>query len=341
MILPKLFSKSLTLWVTMFVSLAAFNIPVMAYNPSQPYHPPYVPQPVNYRTTIPVGYPTNPYLMPYGYNETAKEFPQVIMAGVSPSVIDKSDTSFDILALVRPGTKPLQKVSLGWNGGTSPLLNLTHVNTLKNGDQLWKYTLPFTAGYYGNAIVPVKWGRGANQYFIQATDAFTSPAFIQPHVNNFQDYNGSPFPEVSFNEAPRKAAFMDTTKNDYLNYNITKRSVTQVLMAGVSPAIVSIYDTSFDVVVLLRPDTLPIQNVVLKQGGNPSFSLTLEKRKQFTNGDEIWVATYPFRPGTYSVSTVPVVWGTGPGEYSIQVTDVAQQSVTAYPNLRAGDFPAQ
>jgi hypothetical protein len=336
MILPKLFSKSLTPWVTAFASLAAFNTPVMAYYPGQPYVPQ---QPTNYTTAIPVGYPA-PYLMPYGYNEAGRDTSQIIMAGVSPSVIHSTDTSFDVLALVRPGTKPVQKVSLGFDGITTPVFDLTHINTLKNGDQLWKKTYSFTAGAYGNnAIVQIKWGLGANQFFMKATDA--GQTFIPTAgSNNLQDYNGSPFPVVKFSDSPRKTVFMDTTKNDALSYNTTKRTMTQAIMGGVSPAMVDIHDTSFDIVALLRPGTVPIQNVFIKRIPE-NYGYELKKRKKLTNGDEIWVFTYTFPAGHYGVTTIPVVWGTGPGEYTLQVTDTIQQTYLVYPDLKSGNFPAQ
>lgn len=319
-------SKSLIPLATAMLSLAVVSAPVLAKTKSAAVTP--AAKVTNYTTAIPVN--PQPFLMPYGYNDTARSIPQVIMSGVSPSIIDANDTSFEILALVRPGTAPLQKVAFGQGQGGNPLFNysLKLINTLKNGDQFWKYTFAFEAGSFGNGVIPIKWGTGADQFSIQASD-------------KAQGFNGNPFPLITFSSSPSQTAYMDTTKNDVLSYSTIKRVAPQIVMAGVSPAVVDIRDTSFDIVTILRPGLIPIQDVVLKQTGNNLFSIALEKKKVLNNGDQVWVATFPFAAGSFGTSTIPVVWGVGQNEYSIQVVDTAQQSATAYPNLRTGIFPAQ
>lgn len=270
--------------------------------------------------------PSDPELLPLGYHYTARSIPQVIMAGVSPSIIDAADTSFEILALVRPSTSPLQSVTIGQGANPFFTHTLTHINTLANGDQFWKTKFEFPAGSFGNTSIPIKWGNGDNQFYIRATDATQ------------QSKNANAFPSIRIANAPAQTVALDTSKTDQLSYNATKRYVPQIIMAGVSPAIVDILDTSFDVVTILRPGIVPIKSVTLKQSDSPLFGLDLEKKKTLSNGDQIWVANYAFPRGTFSVSTVPIVWGMGTGEFNILVTDIAQQNSTAYPVLRSGNF---
>ncbi|NOT85788.1 MAG: hypothetical protein HOP02_13640 [Methylococcaceae bacterium] len=334
MSLPILFSKTLTPIATALVTLAVCNTPVLADTSTAPY----ILKAVNYTTAIPVT--PQPYLMPYGYNDTARAKSQVVMAGISPSVIDENDTSFEILALVRPGATALQNVTFGQGQNGNPLFNYTlkHINTLKNGDQFWKATYEFQAGAFNGfnkGIVPIRWGTGKDQFTIQTADISSGV------TTGGNGVPGNPFPLLSFGNFPSKTAFLDTTKNDILSYNKTKRVVPQILMAGVSPAVVDITDTSFDVVTILRPGLVPVQDVILKQSGNNLFGINLEKKKVLNNGDEVWVANFPFAAGTYGTTTIPVVWGTSNDDYSLQITDVAQQSSTAYPDLRAGVFAAQ
>lgn len=283
----------------------------------------YRPKVVNFTTTNPA--PS----VNYGYNETARALPQVIMAGVSPSVIDVNDTSFEILALVRPGKVGVQSVTAGQGG--NPFFNqpLKHINTLKNGDQVWKVIFQFDKGTFGNNVFPIKWGTGANQFFLKVTD------INQQTENNYQ------FPQLKFANSPAQAAAVDTVFDDKLSYLSTKRAVPQVIMAGTSPAVVDLLDSSFDIVAIIRPGVVPLQSVLVKQGDNNLFSVAMEKKKELSNGDQIWVFKYAFPQGSFGTTTIPVVWGTAKDEFSIQVIDIAQQVSTAYPVLRSGTFPVQ
>jgi hypothetical protein len=320
MTLSKQLSKSLTPLFSVAVSLALFNTPVIADNIGKTY----APKVRNYTTIM-------------GYNDTTRAKSQVVMAGISPSVINESDTSFDILALVRPGTVPLQKVALAYGLTANPFIDrpLTHINTLKNGDQLWKATYNFDAGTFNNfpkGVFPLKWGNtGADQLSIRTTDGASGSGGAA----------GNPFPQIAIGSFPSQTAVIDTTKDDILSYKKTRRVVPQIIMAGVSPAVVDLSDTAIDIVAILRPGLVPVQEVILKQENNAVFSYALQKKKVLNNGDEIWVTSVDFPAGSFGPSTFPVVWGTAPGEYNIQVVDIAQQSATAYPLLRSGAFPAQ
>lgn len=303
------------------VGLLSVNLPAQADTS-------YTPKVVNYATTIPVGYPS-PALMPFGYFEAARAKPQVIMTGVAPSIIDATDSKFDILALVRPGTNPVQRVALSYSNNQVFITALSHVNTLKNGDQLWKATYSFTPGTFGNSVVPIKWGTGFGDYFAMWSS------------DTLQNYNGSSFPDLRSGIAPRVTPFMDSTKNDVLTYNPTKRAAAQIVMAGVSPAVIDLADTGIDIIAVVRPGKLPLESVQLKQVGSNLFTMTLEKQKELNNGDEIWVTHLPFSAGFWGTSIISVVWGTEPGQFNLQTVDIAQQTAIAYPVLRANNFNVQ
>ncbi|MCX7088317.1 MAG: PKD domain-containing protein, partial [Methylococcales bacterium] len=264
-----------------------------------------------------------------GYNETARAKPQIIMAGVSPSEIDIGDTSFDVLALVRPGILPLQNVTVGQGGNPLFSLAMQQINTLANGDQFWKMTFAFARGTFGNSEIPLAWGSSTGQYFIQAIDQ-------QQQVTG-DDH----FPTLTFANAPAQNIAVDTQHNDKVSYLATKRLEPQVIMAGVTPAIIDITDTSFDIVALVRTGALPIQNVLLKQGGNVLFSVPMSQKTTLSNGDGVWVANYAFLQGAFGIKKMPIAWGSNSGEFSIQVIDSAQKVPAVYPTLKSGNHPAQ
>ena len=261
-----------------------------------------------------------------GYIDTGRVNSQVIMAGVTPSIIDAGDTEFDILALVRPGFFPLQNVTIGQGKGAFNS-SLTHINTLANGDQIWKKTLGFERSAFGKADLIITWGSGDGQYFIRATDT------------NQQSFDANTFPLMKIENAPNQIVNVDTSKDSNLIYNSTKRNLPQIIMAGVSPAIVDIVDTSFDLLTIIRPGALPIKSVILKQGGNNLFSYSMDKRTDLSNGDQLWGTNFAFPQGSFGIQTIPIVWGRSLNEFTIEVIDSAQQKAPGYPLLRSGNYP--
>ena len=261
------------------------------------------------------------------YIQTARVDPQVIMVGVTPSIIDVGDTSFDILALVRPGLYALQDVTVGQGGGTFNA-SMTHVSTLSNGDQIWKQTFDFARGNFGTNDVPISFGSGSSQYFISVTDI---------NQQSVADYN---FPLLNFGNFPAESPYIDSSVPSNISYNTTQRNLPQVIMAGVTPSIVDILDTSFDVLTLVRPGKLPISYVTLTQSGNSLFSYAMQLRAVLGNGDQLWGLNYGFPEDNFGIQTLHIAWGTAPGQYSIQVVDTAQQTSPPYPVLRSGAYPA-
>lgn len=310
----KLFAYTVSSLATAVLTLAA------CHNSAFAASTPYIPKVVNFTTLT---------TKPYGYDDTARLIPQVVLAGVSPSIVHATDTSFDVLALVRPGRQALRSVSLTQGG--NPLFanrSLTHINTLENGDQFWKLTYNFTAGTFGNTNLPIQWGTGLNQFSISASDNSTQATA-----------NPTPFPTLRAGNWSSQSAFVDTTQGSNLSYNKTRRAAPQVLAAGVSPAVIDFADTAFDIVAIVRAGIIPVEKVMVKQGGNNLFNVAMQKKKDLNNGDQIWVANFAFAAGSFGTTTLPVVWGLGLNEYHIQVVDAAEQTSTVYPNIRAGNFP--
>ncbi len=66
-----------------------------------------------------------------------------------------------------------------------------------------------------------------------------------------------------------------------------------------------------------------------------------KQRTTLSNGDQLWAANFAFPQGQFGTQTLPIVWGTWPGEFNLQVIDTAQQVSAGYPVLRSGNFPAR
>ncbi|OQY51056.1 MAG: hypothetical protein B6247_20320 [Candidatus Parabeggiatoa sp. nov. 2] len=76
----------------------------------------------------------------FDYNTTARVYPQVIAAGVTPSKVDLEDTQFEIVALVRPGATAIKRVTLQDTTGKVLAPEMTLAGVLPNGDELYKVT---------------------------------------------------------------------------------------------------------------------------------------------------------------------------------------------------------
>jgi len=111
-----------------------------------------------------------------GYDTTARYDPQVIMAGFSPAILDKKDTQFDVIAIVRPGVAPIGHVTLKNSGKFVTAMNFA--GDLSNGDKMYKFTYIFDQGALGEpqeGYIELKelWGTpGIEMLGIEVTDQF-------------------------------------------------------------------------------------------------------------------------------------------------------------------------
>ncbi|MCP4700948.1 MAG: LamG domain-containing protein [Gammaproteobacteria bacterium] len=117
--------------------------------------------------------------------------PQVIMAGINPSLVHHSDTQFTILAVVRPGAVSIDTVMLALGGNTFNY-GLTSMSTLQNGDQIWGGVFPFAAGSFGTTDYPIVWGKEPGQFAIHVMDTGGQISAIFPTLKfgNYPEIDG-------------------------------------------------------------------------------------------------------------------------------------------------------
>ena len=113
-----------------------------------------------------------------------RAYPQVLAAGFDPQLVDLSDTSFDVVAIVRQGYAPIQTVSLTQNqGGFAQVMNQDEA--LANGDELYRKTLVFARGAFPEMRLSDLFGTQAGQFNITVTDrAQFTHSFPQLRLGN-------------------------------------------------------------------------------------------------------------------------------------------------------------
>ncbi len=267
------------------------------------------------------------------YNSTARVYPQVIAAGVSPSIIDAFDDSeFDVVALVRPGVLPIKRVSFEKVEETQSVFGglkkaMTLAGVLANGDEIYKFTYIFERGQFKDFVLKTTWGSKVGNFNVIAKDG----AENRSHT----------FPYLMVGNYPIQKA--KTKAEKPVNYNKTKRFAPQVIMAGYSPAILDFGDTSFDIIAVVRTGTLPIKHVVLKQSQDGAFSQSMEEAGTLSNGDKIYKATFEYPKGALG-SSEPIsfkdLWGPDATQFGVKVVDEGAQYSHKFPNVEFGNFPA-
>ena len=261
--------------------------------------------------------------IPLSYDTTSRLRPQVIAAGVSPSQVDINDAELDILALVRPGALPIETVSLRQPGGQFELAMIP-AGVLANGDEIYRATFTFRRNAYGTQTMGTAWGPEGDQFNVVVTDS--------GHQRSHS------FPNLEVLNAPAGSAA--TRDREPVGYNTTRRLVPQIVMAGFSPTILDIADSSFDIVALVRDGAIPIDNVSITQnlGG---FPMAMSEAGELTTGDRLFKLTYTYPRGSFPEGTVmSTVWGDEPEQYGIQAVDEAQQRSHRFPDIEFGSYPA-
>lgn len=72
---------------------------------------------------------------------THRELPQVIMAGFSPMLMDRSDEELIVMAIVRAGNSPIKSVTLNNVSDETIVLELAKIHNLPNSDQFYQGTI--------------------------------------------------------------------------------------------------------------------------------------------------------------------------------------------------------
>ncbi len=263
------------------------------------------------------------------YNTTARTAPQVLAAGFSPSLVDMSDDQFNIVALVRPGSSATRTVTFKDTVG-SMAMAMVPVGVLSNGDEFYQTTLVFETGTYpDDTTLKTPWGPKDGQFNIVATGEDNIPSQTYPYLKI-----GS-YPAIIENKRQSVTA---------LSYNTTTRYGSQVIMAGISPAIIdNNKDTQFDVIAIVRPGSLPVNRVTLKNSGQ--FVAGLQLAGELGNGDQMYKFTYTFYPGELGNPTTGFVeirdiWGIpGLEGLGIEVIDQGGSVSHTFPDVEFGYYP--
>lgn len=265
------------------------------------------------------------------YNSTARAYPQVIAAGVSPSVIDAFDDSeFDVVAIVRPGVLPTKTVSFEQVQKTQSLFGglkqaMTLAGVLANGDEIYKFTYTFERGQFKDFVLKTTWGSKVGQFNIVAKDRAQNKSHTYPYL-------------MVGNYPIQKAK---TQAEKPVKYNKTKRFGPQMIMAGYSPAKLDYSDEEFDIIAVVRAGELPIKQVKLKNNSG-AFDSKMEQAGELSNGDKIYKATFTYPRGALGRNE-PIdykdLWGPYASQFGIEVIDQAEQRSHKFPNVEFGNFP--
>jgi chitodextrinase len=265
------------------------------------------------------------------YNSIARAYPQVIAAGVSPSVIDAFDDSeFDVVAIVRPGVLDIKNISFERVEKTQSLFGglkqtMTLAGVLANGDEIYKFTYIFERGQFKDFVLKTAWGSKTGQFNIVAKDRAQNKSHTYPYL-------------MVGNYPIQKAK---TQSEKPVNYNKTKRFGPQMIMAGYSPAKLDYSDEEFDIIAVVRAGELPIKQVVLKNNSG-AFDSKMEQAGELSNGDKIYKMTFTYPRGALGKNEsidYKDLWGPSASQFGIEVIDQAQQRSHKFPNIEFGNFP--
>lgn len=252
--------------------------------------------------------------------------PQVLMGGFDPILIDVADTSFKLVAIVRPGATPIQSVQFRTGSGGFAQ-SMMYSGTYSNGDQRYESSMVFPRGSFPqNAVMGDLFGGTDTQFRISVVD------------NAQQEHY---FPRVAFGNTPVLTMAITSPNNQVSTTAGTLRLAPQVLMAGFDPMLVDLADTSFDVVAIVRAGVVPIQSVTMSQNQG-GFSQAMNLTDTLPNGDKKYKMTLTFPRGAFdSLQNDRVDWlfGTAASQFNIVVTDQAQQT-HRFPEFRFGNWPA-
>ncbi len=196
--------------------------------------------------------------------------PQVIAAGISPSIVDASasETLVSLLAIVRPGELPVLGVEMQSKEGGSFMMQKS--GELGNGDEIWTF----------QAFLP----RGTTLKFL-SEDVITgitardgqrvSPAFPLYSLSNRKNIDG---PE---NERTLAYSSLDRT--------VAKRP--QLIACGQSPSVVSMDNHSAQILAVVRPGENGLERVTLKKGDCFGCTTLMSVAGRLPNGDYIYAGS--------------------------------------------------
>jgi len=129
------------------------------------------------------------------YNTTARQGPQIIMAGYSPAILHVGDDQFDLIAVVRAGALPIKSVTLKHNSDQKFAYTMEFIGELENGDQVYKMTYTYPRGALGTEPYSHKdlWGPTAQQFGIEVIDKGDKRSHKFPDIKfgNYPEWDGN------------------------------------------------------------------------------------------------------------------------------------------------------
>jgi PKD repeat protein len=253
-----------------------------------------------------------------------RQRPQVLMAGFDPILQDVLDTEATIFAIVRAGDNPIQSVYLLQNN-TEFKLAMQHVATYANGDQHYASILTFPRGSQTEQFDNL-FGSKAGQFQIRAVDQ-ASQFHAYPNLEISQHSNIS-----NQNQNQNHVLRIEPPKHVGV-----KRLQPQVLAAGFDPILIDRQDGEMQIIAIVRPGLYPIHRVELQLHGANEFNLPMRRSGVLPNGDKIYTSTYTYPQLSVGVMTISDWFGFGAGQFSVQVTDQAQNS-HSFPRYRVGNY---
>jgi PKD repeat protein len=276
------------------------------------------------------------------YNDTARAYPQIIAAGISPSQVNtpsqvnNTDALFDIVALIRPSIAPLYQVSFQTADNLSRPMTLSGV--LPNGDEVYKfaYRIPLD----GTVETSITWGPAQGQFNIIAIgeDRSSCEDTVGCHI----------FSYLRVDHLPAITPPLGTIKQEVpITYNATVRHGPQVVMAGYSPGILRVSDDQFDIIAVVRAGALPIEQVIWKHGNNPKFTGAdvMTFIGELDNGDKVYKTTISYPPGILRVPPGGMfvshkdIWGPSTELFDIVVYDQGGNQSHKFSDIKFGTYP--
>jgi hypothetical protein len=261
------------------------------------------------------------------YNATARAYPQVIAAGISPTKLDLTDSQYDIVALIRPGVSAIRNVSFNDTDGFLSM-KMTLAGVLSNGDEFYKLTFVYDRGSKSDEKISTQWGSKPGQFNIVATDEMQNYSHTYPYlmVGNFPSL-------ANTTQSPQS-----------LNYDTRARFAPQVIMGGYTPAILDYGDDEFDVIAIIRQGKLNIKQVTLKQNDSNGVKHLMNFAGELDNGDKIYKFSFTYPRGGLGAAgdgtiSYKDLWGPTALQFGIQVIDKAEIRSHQFPDIEFGNFP--
>ncbi|WP_069472040.1 hypothetical protein [Candidatus Marithrix sp. Canyon 246] len=261
------------------------------------------------------------------YNATARAYPQVIAAGISPTKLDLTDSQYDVVALIRPGVSAIRHVSFNDTDGFLSM-KMTPAGVLTNGDEIYKLTFAYDRGSKSDETFSTQWGSKPGQFNIVAIDEMQNYSHTYPYlmVGNFPALDNT------------------TQSSQPLNYDTRARFAPQVIMGGYTPAILDYGDDEFDIIAIIRQGKLDIKQVTIKQNDTLGFKQLMNLAGELDNGDKIYKFSFTYprgglgAPGDGTISYKDL-WGPEAIQFGIQVIDKGEIRSHQFPDIQFGNYP--